>query len=447
MGEQVRTAQTVKQLAGPLLEFEAALRPIALSCEWEPGRQSRPPQPSDHETARAVPARPVRLAPRPPRPPMRWVDPDTLLRGEPGLQCLHAGSAGAIVAPSTLLTAAGRGRGRRSKHKAGSDSEDDLLDDEDAEDDVLVENAATKRFSNWSINYRGTWARWAGRHSLPAATAKQAARRCLSLSLLVPADEPSLLVLPADEHQPLSCLQGRQPPHRGGQVLCQATFRGPQNRVAGKLPSCPHYWRAGHAAACARRAAAVGCSQSAGHQRLPHTRPSAGQAACQSSSWVGVPRRNTCPGTGEAFCKRGVGTTPCRFACLLRCCGAGSRLWVWWKEGKSACLQRRRARSECYAECPGSSVKVCAAHEASASSKPSCAPGCGAGQVLARDVSFEQPAYAATDGQRSRQAALARLATECQVAEWSSGTFSERNRTSCAPTAPGRTWRIARRAG
>lgn len=85
-------------------------------------------------------------------------------------------------APSELLTAtivaAGRWRGGRKKKVASeSDEETEAKAGEDELDDVLVPDIATQKFANWSISYRGRWTRWGGRHSLPPATLKAAARR------------------------------------------------------------------------------------------------------------------------------------------------------------------------------------------------------------------------------------------------------------------------------
>ena len=40
-----------------------------------------------------------------------------------------------------------------------------------------MDDTATKKFANWAVSYRGRWARWGGRHSLPSGAAKAAARR------------------------------------------------------------------------------------------------------------------------------------------------------------------------------------------------------------------------------------------------------------------------------
>ncbi len=70
-----------------------------------------------------------------------------------------------------------------------SDSEDEAEGEEEKESDVLVPDTATLKFANWSISYRGRWTRWGGRHSLPAATLKAAARRYEDILLSSPCVE------------------------------------------------------------------------------------------------------------------------------------------------------------------------------------------------------------------------------------------------------------------
>ena len=63
---------------------------------------------------------------------------------------------------------------RKRKYATDSEDEGEL---EEEEGDELVEDTATKKVTNWAVSYRGRWARWAGRHTLPSKLAKKAAKR------------------------------------------------------------------------------------------------------------------------------------------------------------------------------------------------------------------------------------------------------------------------------
>jgi hypothetical protein len=72
---------------------------------------------------------------------------------------------------------AGRWKGGRKKKVASDSDNEGEAAEEEQESDVLVPDTATAKFAKWSISYRGRWTRWGGRHSLPTATLKAAARR------------------------------------------------------------------------------------------------------------------------------------------------------------------------------------------------------------------------------------------------------------------------------
>lgn len=71
----------------------------------------------------------------------------------------------------------GEGAGKAARMAVPKEEDDGLAEYNFKRDSRVVENEATKRAAHWVVNNKSLWARFTGRHRLPQALAKKAARQ------------------------------------------------------------------------------------------------------------------------------------------------------------------------------------------------------------------------------------------------------------------------------